>query len=518
MIVSFITLLIWRNRAVEDSLEPSLGTASLLDCDPFDRDQPLSEIARAVLEVVGDQNYCWNVYDRVIKLPPGREGFLELARRAEAAKYEVVFATMSWDDERTPEDDGDPEADNSPGVILLQGIQRLYEKYTEHPSRYPDGIHVRILLGIQRHVDSIQINWDTQRPISTSLDQRVYVLQAAKRLGIPAEEEGWKFEVATYRHARPVDPVPVGGIHSHVKVLVVDGAEAAVLGYNMQYKYFDRKESESGGSDHPMHDFGVGVTGPIVTNVLEVFEYLWVDSRTCEGIARKLWLDVCESEGRGSGGVFLAVQPGSSDESDSVAVFSLFRNHEPDNKLSDAAIAAAIGAAQNKINIIQNRYYEGLPTNYKWCGGVLFRCPLQSGTMLYTDALVKASNANPNLHLYILLPVSGDMDIGVNFGGIDNLRSQLRHVTNLHVCYFSEDGFDTPNHAKALSIDGQFLIIGSQNWDFSAFGLLPENLLARILPWDLAEYNLGIDSQRAAKDFDKKYDEMRKDCIEMYFE
>jgi len=49
------------------------------------------------------------------------------------------------------------------------------------------------------------------------------------------------------------------------------------------------------------------------------------------------------------------------------------------------------------------------------------------------------------------------------------------------------------SHAKTVCIDKQFLIVGSQNWDYSAFGTGGT--------LDLAEYNLGVDSKVAADDY-----------------
>jgi hypothetical protein len=51
-----------------------------------------------------------------------------------------------------------------------------------------------------------------------------------------------------------------------------------------------------------------------------------------------------------------------------------------------------------------------------------------------------------------------------------------------------------PIHTKALSIDGSFTIVGSQNFDLSAWG-------DDLSPFDLAEYSLGVDGPAAASEF-----------------
>ncbi len=55
--------------------------------------------------------------------------------------------------------------------------------------------------------------------------------------------------------------------------------------------------------------------------------------------------------------------------------------------------------------------------------------------------------------------------------------------------------FDGHVHAKAVLIDDEFLIIGSQNFHYSAFG-----------KGGLTEYNLGVDDPRAVEDFRRMFD------------
>ena len=50
--------------------------------------------------------------------------------------------------------------------------------------------------------------------------------------------------------------------------------------------------------------------------------------------------------------------------------------------------------------------------------------------------------------------------------------------------------FNESSHAKTVLIDERFLIVGSQNWEFAAFG-----------KGGLAEYSLGVEDQRAARDY-----------------
>ena len=95
---------------------------------------------------VGPQENCGNLYDSpssLITLPPGQGAFERFASLAAVADYEIDFVTMGWDE------DEDPTNIDSPGDFFLQGIQDLYQDVQQNPLDYPQGVHVRILSGLQ---------------------------------------------------------------------------------------------------------------------------------------------------------------------------------------------------------------------------------------------------------------------------------------------------------------------------------------------------------------------------------
>ncbi|MDI6768843.1 MAG: phospholipase D-like domain-containing protein, partial [Anaerolineales bacterium] len=415
-----------------------------LGYDCTDYKDTLSNIGQAVFDVVGEQNYCLNKFEKLtfIEDPSsGRVAFQEFAELASQAKYEVDFTTMIWDD-----------GDQSPGQIFLQGVKELHTKVQAEPNNYPSGIQVRILLGFD-------------------LGQSATVLSALNELGIPPDDPKWKVEVTVY----PGCP----NTHSHVKMLVVDGQKAIVSGYNMQNTYLDPGTTT---------DVGIKLSGPIVQDALEVFDSLWVRASGLISHAPSV----------------LEIRPGSGDNL--VNAFSLFRDNT--DKTADASISGAIRNATQRVNFLQNRFFENYPPEekcfvikgikhcikYYWPPSV----PGEKGPMPYSEAIVDAIHDNC---AEIRLLLSG-IEEPYTALSLDNLRKQIlarsdcpTALSNLQVKFTNNN-----LHAKSLSLDGQFLIVGSQNFDFSAFG---EGGFI-----DLAEYSFGVDSVRATGDFDQKFEVM----------
>jgi|GEM_PF-4887858 len=212
----------------------------------------LSPIVQAVQAKVDPQEYCGNNYVDLISLPPGQAAFEKFQSLAEIAinpgSHEIDFATMGWDPY-------DSEKGDSPGIILLRGVQSVYTAVHENPENYPGGVRVRILLGLENYF------------ATSLLDQRVYVLKELAELGIPQEETNWLVEVASYR-----DGSQLSGKHSHVKMMIVDGEHVIAGGYNMHYNYLD---------ENPVHDMGIQVSGPIASHALKVFDDLWLGASRC---------------------------------------------------------------------------------------------------------------------------------------------------------------------------------------------------------------------------------------------
>jgi len=436
-----------------------------LGYDCTDYKDTLSNIGQAVFDVVGEQNYCLNKFKKLtfIEDPSsGRVAFQEFAELASQAKYEVDFTTMIWD--------------HDTGEIFLEGVKELYEKVKSNPGDYPDGIQVRILLGLEHYFDIF--------------DQRVTVLNMLYDLEIPLNglNGNWKVEVATYRNSKPLGGFIRPNTHSHVKILIVDGKEAIVSGYNFQDLYLDSS----------MKDAGIKISGPIVQASLLMFDGLWDNGRglSCNDIVFCAYTTTPLAHPQ----EVLSIQPATSDP---VNVFSLFRNETV--KTADDAIAQAIRASNTNVNLLQNRYFENYPPETV-CRRICFDEWLpesfpsgQHGPFPYTQAIIYAMQNGAQIQMLL----SGDIiNMDKNVNSLEKLRTQILSLQNGTDIYskitvkFSKDIL----HAKALSIDNQFVIVGSQNFDYSSFGDDPNNIM------DLAEYSLGVDNQNVANEFDAKFD------------
>lgn len=396
--------------------------SSAYDCSSIS----LSPIAQAVFDVIkeSDQMFCGNHFEvnNLITLPPGEPAFEKFGELARDAKYEVDFTTMIWEE---GDDDGNA------GAFFLQGIKELYNKVQANPENYPNGVRVRILVGLRRY---------------TSLkDQRAIIMQLLDTLEVGPNNSKWKLEVAAYRD---------GGIrliHSHVKTMIVDGQTVIVSGYNVQNNYLN---------DSGRRDVGIQVSGPIALHTLEVFDQLWMESIPCTAYSSYICFDgdpITDTSHDLS--ILVPVVSGND------IVFSLFRDNI--NKTSDMAIVAAMNASSSNINIIQDRFVNGFVAVTQYARAIL-------------DALKS--------QVYVNLIISGNLEtLDLSTEGICDLKKRLRNEDPDKLQYFEARYSDFDVHTKSLLIDDSFLIVGSQNFDRSAWGDFNVDL-------DLAEYNLAIDS------------------------
>jgi phosphatidylserine/phosphatidylglycerophosphate/cardiolipin synthase-like enzyme len=430
-----------------------------LEYDCSDYENTLSDIGQVVLGVVGEQNYCLNKFENLTFIKnasTGQAAFQEFADLASEAKYEVDFTTMIWE--------------QAPGEIFLSGVKELHEKVKLNPDNYPYGVRIRILLGLEQHI---------------LFDQRLTVLNSLSRLDIPSYDLAgkWLIEVASYRDSQNNPFLISPNTHSHVKFFVVDGQTAIVSGYNFQNSYLNST----------IPDVGITISGPIVQNSLEMFDQLWHNGRC-------LALTVCDTTTQPVEHA-PEVQLIQTDHSNPINIFSLFR--DATIKTADNAIIQAIGSSNLNVNLLQNRYFENYPpTPYCPRGGECIDRWVpnsdpsgDNGPFSYTQAIVNALQNGAQVQILL----SSDFySKDKNIDSIENLQSKLddsiKH--NLFVKFF--DGL---LHAKSISLDGEFVIVGSQNFDWSAFdGANTDD------PMDLSEYSFGVDSEDVANQFDAEFE------------
>ena len=439
----------------------------------------LSSIAQAVRDVVAPQNYCGNHYEDgngLITLPPGEPAFERFSSLAQKAHYEIDFTNMIWDANGTGPGD-------SPGIIFLTGLQKLAINIQNNPGSYPpDGVHVRILLGLKEGA------YGEDENLAHHDDQRLRVLDDLQALRL-LDNPKLNIEVALYRDGE------VKGNHSHAKMMIVDGQEVIASGYNMQYSYL----KDDNGQDSDRRDTGLEVSGPIAANSLQVFDKLWLGAKKCDQDDG----NTCTHEVPVMGPIYhhpaiLNPSPIGND-----VVFSLYRDGDRaassvGDKTADEAIVAAIESANMNVNIMQDRFMNAYGETAPYARAIL-------------DALEKEGS---QVNIKLLVTKAADYSFKaeeifntyINTSGICGLEETLRIEDQSKLPFFEAKYSKFPMHTKALSIDNSFVIVGSQNFDVSAFG---DTLRPRLKDYDLAEYSLAIDSTQesntAADDFDSRF-------------
>lgn len=434
----------------------------ILPCEDVEVSPPLSGIGQAVSAAVGSQQFCENSYQG-LSFTPGdplseNTGFHDWATLAETAEQEVLFTNMAYDVHL----DG---KGTSPGDILAAAIGNLYSRIHRFPHLYPQGLTVRILVGNQPYGGA----------------QRLFALDDLRRHGVLEMENrsiGWKVEVARYRHGPDTDT------WSHAKFMVVDGQTALAAGFNMKYEHLK-----------DFVDFGVRLTGPVAHHALDAFDELW---RGAEGLDCDLgpanWRSTCVQytvSDRHVADVEAIRTTGGDTNS-----FSFFRTDRSDLKEADIAVWAALAYASDSIDALNPWFTADEPVPDVDGYDFELKAPLYMKGIreaLEKNGSPESPTYNPNFRVRLLLAPEWYFR-QLNEWGIEIFLSEIGDLDR----FVEIREFSGRSHAKVSLIDGSFLIVGSQNWSFSAFGDDDRDS-------DLAEYSLGVDSVPAAQEFLLQY-------------
>ncbi len=414
--------------------------------------------------------YCQNRYDRLLYTPGppptsslaptlngGFDGLAELIREAE---YEVLLSTMDYDGDHN---------DDSPGSLIASAVADLYSQLAADPSRYPRGLTVRILLGNPPPLETLELS-----------SQLWHVLSDLRDAGVPEmvnPELGWRLEVANYEGAWP---------HSHTKILVIDGKTAVAAGFNMQYPHL--------AADHPSGrgqgtvDLALQMTGPVAQDSRTAFDELWRGAvqRHCSDLFPRLgpWQLSCRDSAATSDHVPEVMRyylPGGES-----AALSMLRTARHDE--ADEQIVALLAAAEERIDIMHVQFSLRLVCNLNY---VLDVCDSRHALPFVPSILDALEQNDAQLRLLVdLKPLKGIE----NAIALAILRDEV--IARGLAERIEVRSFASPVHAKGTLIDDEFLIVGSQNYHWSAFG---ENRA-------LAEYNLGTSDPRAVAEFQRFFD------------
>jgi phosphatidylserine/phosphatidylglycerophosphate/cardiolipin synthase-like enzyme len=411
--------------------------------------------------------YCHNRYDRLILTPnpqpaynlaqpPTPNGAFDvLGDLIREAQYEVLFSTMWYDT---------AENNDSPGSVVAAAVGDLYRQLQAHPEQYPRGLTVRILLGNPPEVAAGDIT-----------GQLWSLLADLRHAGVDKmvdEALGWRLQVADYEGNMP---------HSHVKTVIIDGRTAVAAGFNMSYEHFPVEHASGKGNGR--FDMAVQMTGPVAQATQRMFDDLWsgADERYCLNLNPPLgapWQATCFDRSASADHppevqkFYLA--GGQSD------AFSLYRSKVFDQ--ADVQITAVLASAQQSVDSIQVQFTLDMVCNLN----LLFDVCTADDAPDYLAALIQA--IQNGAHVRVLVK-PGPFEGIENTIALNVLQARLEELGLEDRFEFRY--FNGPVHPKVLLIDEQVLIVGSQNFHYSAFGS----------GGGLNEYSIALEDPQATADF-----------------
>ncbi len=416
--------------------------------------------------------FCRNDYQGLLYLPDPVPsfvmetaseygGFADIAEEIRGARYEVLFTNMEWMADVN---------EDSPGYVFAEAVTDLYHSLKTHPEYYPRGITVRILLG--NYPELATMTWG----------QQIWdVLDVLKKAGLPELENpelGWKVELANFDGQNP---------HSHAKFIVIDGRMVTAAGFN--YSYLHLNEDHPSGLGVSLVDFGVAFFGPVAQDAVADYDDLWSGAQkvVCPGMnpPRGNWSRYCDFMPVDTTHVpeTLLYYPTSHDDT----AFSLLRTwNRPE---SDEALAALIRSSQKTIDIFEVNFSLEV---YCSLGIVVKDLCNFDDALPYMEALMDAMEQN-GVHIRVLVT-------DVNMNGIENsvaIRVMRQELARRGLLDQAEFRYYTGRmHGKAFVVDDTFLVVGSQNFHYSAWGD----------GRGLVEYNIATDAPDAVSDFRRAFD------------
>jgi phosphatidylserine/phosphatidylglycerophosphate/cardiolipin synthase-like enzyme len=290
-------------------------------------------------------------------------------------------------------------------------------------------------------------------------------------------ELGWRMEVANYEGAFP---------HSHSKLMVVDGKAVIASGFNMEFRPMPVDHPSGKGKGDT--DLGIQVTGPVAQDARRVFDDLWNGAvqRHCSDFhpAYLVWQATCTD------------RPASVDHVPEVmryylaggdtTALSMFRSVEHDE--ADQQVYSALSSAQDSIDILHVSFTFPLLCNLNHFYDL---CTFGQAPRYMVELLNAIEENGVEARVLVgVLPFQGiENTVAVD---LLNREVEKRGLGDQIEFRF----FDGLVHAKTALIDDEFLIVGSQNLHYSAFG---END-------GLTEYSLGVADPQAIEDFKRMFD------------
>jgi cardiolipin synthase len=152
---------------------------------------------------------------------------------------------------------------------------------------------------------------------------------------------------------------------------------------------------------------------------------------------------------------------------------------------SDITVAKTVASAQDTLDVLQVNFTLKLICDLN----VIFRVCDFDDALIYMEAMMDAIEAN-QVKTRVLIK-SGPIEAVESNIAVTEFRQRLAERGLSDLVEFRY--FNGSVHAKAVLIDNQFLLVGSQNFHYSAYGE----------GGGLTEFNIGTDDPQAIEAFQR---------------